>query len=95
MAVKLYVGEVAPVMSVNVVPPSVLTCHCTVGVGMPLAVAVNVAMLPALTVIDESVDTVGATASVNVAGLLVKLPRLLVNTASYSVPLTAAEAVKL
>ena len=29
-------------MFVNVVPPLVLTCHCTVGVGLPLAAAVNV-----------------------------------------------------
>ena len=36
-------------MSVNVVPPSVLTSHCTVGVGVPLAAAVNVAVATALT----------------------------------------------
>jgi hypothetical protein len=33
------------------VTPSVLTCHCTVGVGFPLAAAVNVAVCPALTVV--------------------------------------------
>ena len=28
-------------MLVNVLPPLVLTCHCTLGVGVPLAVAEN------------------------------------------------------
>ena len=41
---------VAPAMSLNVEPPSVLTCHCTVGVGLPLAAAVKVAVWPAVTV---------------------------------------------
>ena len=35
---------VAPGMSLKVEPPSVLTCHCTVGVGLPLAAAVKVAV---------------------------------------------------
>ena len=35
---------------VNVVPPSVETCHCTVGVGVPDAAAVNVAVAPTVTV---------------------------------------------
>ena len=43
------VVEVAPDRLLNVAPPSVLTCHCTVGVGFPLAAAVNVAFDPALT----------------------------------------------
>jgi hypothetical protein len=37
-------------MFVNVPPPFVLTCHCTVGAGFPLAAAVNVAVPPAPTV---------------------------------------------
>ena len=37
-------------MSVKVTPPSVLTCHCTVGVGVPLAAAVKVTGLPAVMV---------------------------------------------
>ena len=41
--------EVAPVTFVNVSPPLVLTCHCTVGVGLPLASAVNVTCWPAIT----------------------------------------------
>ena len=31
--------------------PLVLLCHCTVGVGVPLAAAVNVAVAPAVTVV--------------------------------------------
>jgi len=41
---------VAPLMLVQVVPPSLLTCHCTVGVGVPLAAAVKEAGPPAVTV---------------------------------------------
>src|SRR5438093_26942 len=35
----------------NVLPPSVLPCHCTVGVGPPDAFAVSVTVFPALTVV--------------------------------------------
>ncbi|MGH9822896.1 MAG: hypothetical protein ACREDR_06565, partial [Blastocatellia bacterium] len=35
---------VAPGMFVKVVPPSVLTCHCNVGVGLPVAAAVKVTL---------------------------------------------------
>jgi hypothetical protein len=45
--VKVYVTDVAPEMLFQVVPPSLLTCHCTVGVGLPLAVAVKLTLLPA------------------------------------------------
>ena len=48
--VKLRVVEVAPATLLNVTPPSVLTCHCTVGVGEPVAAAVKVAVWPAVTV---------------------------------------------
>jgi hypothetical protein len=48
--VKLNVVEVAPMMLLNVAPPSVLTCHCTVGVGEPVAAAVKVAVWPAVAV---------------------------------------------
>ena len=48
--VKLRVVEVAPETLLNVTPPSVLTCHCTVGVGEPVAAAVKVAVWPAVTV---------------------------------------------
>jgi hypothetical protein len=49
-AVKLSVVEVAPERLLNVAPPSVLTCHCTVGVGEPVAAAVKVTVCPAVTV---------------------------------------------
>ena len=41
---------VAPATFWKVAPPSVLNCHCTVGVGVPVAAAANVAVCPALTV---------------------------------------------
>ena len=48
--VNVSVVELAPAKSLNDVPPFVLTCHCTVGAGLPLAAAVNVAACPAVTV---------------------------------------------
>jgi len=48
--VKLRVVEVAPATLPKVTPPSVLTCHCTVGVCEPVAAAVKVAVWPAVTV---------------------------------------------
>ena len=44
--VKLYVVDVAPGMSVNVVQ-SVDTCHFTDGAGLPVAAALSVASAPA------------------------------------------------
>jgi hypothetical protein len=49
-AVKARVAEVAPPRLLKVTPLSVLTCHCTVGAGLPLAAAVKLALLPAVTV---------------------------------------------
>jgi len=43
------VPEVAPEMLVKVVLPAALICHCTVGVGFPLAAAVKLAVCPAVT----------------------------------------------
>jgi hypothetical protein len=50
--VKLNVVEVAPAPEtlLNVPLPAVLICHCTVGVGEPVAAAVKVAVWPAVTV---------------------------------------------
>src|SRR5204862_1088832 len=48
--VNVYVVLVAPTTLLNAPPPSVLTCHCTVGVGLPFAVAVNDTEKPAHTV---------------------------------------------
>ena len=62
LAVKVSVVEVAPGRSVKVAPPSVLTCHCTVGVGEPVAAALNEAGCPDVTlrlVGDDVTDNVG------------------------------------
>src|SRR5678815_1588627 len=48
-ALKVKLGLVAPAMSLKVSPPSVLSCHWTVGAGLPLALAVKVT-LPGQTV---------------------------------------------
>src|SRR5271156_2493990 len=83
--VMLSVADVAPDKFVNVPPPFVLTCHCTVGVGEPDAAAVNVAVAPAVTVtLVGSVVIVGAVFAaftVNVAFVVGALPGALVNTA--------------
>ena len=66
-AVKLYVGEVAPLMLLQLAPLSALACHWTEGVGLPLAAAVKVAVLRAGT--DWSVGwvvTIGANCTVTV-----------------------------
>ncbi len=73
-------------MAVNVEPPSVLTSHCTVGVGVPPAAAVKVAVFPATTVAAVGcVVMLGATAvsTVSVAAVVVALPSLLLKTAWY------------
>jgi hypothetical protein len=78
------VAEVAPEIFVNVVPPFVLTCHCTVGVGDPLAAAVNVAVAPALTVAFAGLVVIaGAEFTVSVAAAVVAELTLFVNTARY------------
>ena len=56
LAVNVSVVEVAPGTSVNVAPPSVLTCHCTVGAGDPVADALNDADCPEVTVKLEGED---------------------------------------
>jgi len=95
-AVKPYVAEVAPFTLLKVVPPSVLTCHCTVGVGVPLAAAVKLAGFPALTASELGlVVIVGATFTVSVAAVVVAVPKLFVNTARNLFPFCPAVAVKL
>ena len=82
-AVNDNVVDVAPAMFVNVTP-SVLTCHCTVGVGVPLAAAVNVAMAPLATLMLAGfVVITGAAVTVKVAAALVAEPDVFVNTARY------------
>ena len=77
--------DVAPDKFVNVPPPFVLTCHCTVGVGEPVAAAVKVAVAPAVTVkfvgLVVIVGMVFAAFTVNVAFVVVALPAALVKTA--------------
>ena len=69
---------VAPVMLAHVEPPLVLTCHCTVGVGLPIAMAVKVAETPALTdAVVGLVVMIGAPATVCVTALLVLPVKLL------------------
>src|SRR5215472_14406148 len=50
-AVNVSVLEVPPGTSVKVAPPFVLTCHCTVGAGDPVAAALNDAVCPDVTVV--------------------------------------------
>jgi hypothetical protein len=88
------VVEVAPEIFVKLVPPFVLTCHCTVGVGLPLAAAVNVAVAPAFTVVLAGLVVIaGAELTVNVAAVVFAELTLLVNTARYWLPVCAAAAV--
>jgi hypothetical protein len=93
--VKLKVVEVAPGTALHDVPPFVLTIHCTVGVGVPVAAAVNVAALPADTVTEVGLVVITIELTVSVAGLDVTLPAEFVNTASYRLPFCAAVVVKL
>src|SRR5262249_60149227 len=74
-------------MSLKLAPPSMLTCHCTVGTGVPLAPAVKLT-LPGHTVwLAGSLVTTGALCNVNVAALLATLaPHRLLNRARYSLP---------
>jgi hypothetical protein len=96
VAVKLRVVEVAPGTLLKVAPPSVLTCHCTVGAGVPLAAAVNVAVWVAKTVRFAGLAvTAGPTLTVRVAALEVAVPAAFVNTARNWFPVWFAAAVKL
>lgn len=73
---KLKVEDVAPDILLKVAPPSVLTCHCTVGVGVPLAAVLNEAVKPAhpdWTV--GLVPTTGATFNVSEAAVVVAVPQ--------------------
>src|SRR5579875_1003976 len=84
---RVSVVEVAPLRSVQVVALPLRTCHFTVGVGLPLVVAVKVAVLPAITVwLLGFIVMVGANSTVSVAAAVVVVPMLLVKTARYSSP---------
>jgi len=85
VAVKLNVVDVAPATAVNA--PPVLTIHCTVGVGVPLAAAVNVAVPPTPT--DTAVGFV-VTTGATVAGAELPQPAInaiTVNKETPSIPL--------
>ena len=57
-------------------------CHCTVGLGDPDADAVNVAVLPAVTVVELGFVVIdGSTCTVSVADVLVADPAAFMNTA--------------
>jgi hypothetical protein len=89
--VKVSVGEAAPATLVKVVPPFVLTCHCTVGAGFPLAAAVKLTLLPAVTDwLTGCVVMAGAPVNVSVAAVVVAIPATLVNTAWYLFPFCPA-----
>ena len=95
-AVKVSVVEVAPLIGLNDAPAFVLTIHCTVGAGLPLAVAVKVAVPPSPTVRFTGFRViVGAKSTVSNAAVVVALPLEFVNTASYRLPFCEAVVVKL
>ena len=48
-ALNVYGLAFAPGMSLHIAPPSVLTCHCTVGTGKPPAAEVKDVFVPAQT----------------------------------------------
>src|SRR5439155_24526588 len=84
-AVKVRLVFVSPTMSVK--PEPVLTCHCTVGAGVPLAAAVKVTLLPACTLwVSGWVVTTGVVLTVSVAAVVVAVPQALVKTARYLLP---------
>ena len=92
----------APVIELQLVPPLVDCCHCTVGAGVPDAAAVNVALDPATTLslagslVIEGANVLGAAAvTVSVAAWVVALAVALVNTARYSSAFSLALATKL
>jgi hypothetical protein len=104
VAITLYVADVAvaPGASLHELPPFVETCHCTVGVGVPEAAAVNVAVVAALVtwslagslVIDGAVVDGAVPVTVSVTGFVVALGLTpLVNTARYSSPVSVAVVV--
>ena len=95
VAANVNVADVAPAKFVNVVPPFVLTCHCTLGTGDPVADAINVALTPAITVTFAGFTVItGAVLTVSVADDDVTLLTEFVNTASYKFPFCEIVVVK-
>jgi hypothetical protein len=81
------VVEVPPDTGEKLEPPLIKTIHWTLGVGLPDAAALKLALDPAFTLtLDGLVVTtgaLGAVVTVKVAALVVADPGELVNTASY------------
>ena len=73
---------VAPAMSVNVVPPFVLTCHWYPEI-VPVVVITKVASAPAHFVVLTGCAVMPASTTVNVTTDEVRLPQLLVTIARY------------
>ena len=90
------VVEVAPAIVLNVLPPLVLTSHCTVGVGEPVAAAIKPTDWPALTatLLGLAVTT-GRAWTTSVAAVVVAVPMPLENTARYRLPDWATAVTKL
>jgi hypothetical protein len=64
---KLSVVEIAPGILENVPPWFVLSCHCTVGAGVPVAEAVNVTGVPlAIVWLVGPVATIGGASMIKV-----------------------------
>ena len=84
------VVAVAPPMLLNVAPPSVDNCHCTVCPALLFAAAVNVTVPPAQTVcVTGFVDTTGSVSTRNVAAVVLVDPHASVKTARYWFPFWA------
>ena len=91
IGIPLSVVEVYPAASIQVMPPSTETCHCTLGVGVPLAAAVKVTGSPwATDWLTGWVVTTGAMSgrTVIVAAVLVAVPAMLEKNARSCHPLT-------
>jgi hypothetical protein len=87
------VVEVAPLTLLNVAPPSVLTCHCTVGVGVPVAAAVKLVVAPTVSVSLVGFPVIaGGTFTVTVVDAVTAVPAALVTVNVYVV-VVAGETV--
>ena len=87
LAVKQSGLEVAPGILFHVAPALVLTCHCNVGAGEPLAAAVKQTCDPAHTVLSFGLSvTTGGVFTVRVPAFEFAVPQSFVKTALYLLP---------
>src|ERR1043166_8506682 len=56
--INVILGFVSPAKLDHVIPPSLLTCHCTVGLGVPLAAEIIVTLLFLHTLVSNGVFVV-------------------------------------